>query len=403
MAYADNPAGSGGQPQADHGYAHDLPASAELVIIGGGIMGLWAAVHAERLGIDTLLVDAGRLGHGASGGLLGALMPHMPDKWNDKKQFQFEALLSLEEEIARLEDATGMACGYRRSGRLIPLPKPHLREIALRHSADAEVNWQQGERHFRWDVLDQPLQDGWPDASFTASGLVHDTFAARVSPRALVSTLAAFLRSAKHVRIAEGLEAARVDPSSGRAMFCHGESIAFGRCVIAAGYQSFPLLQAISPPLPRPLGQPVKGQAALLKADVDPALPVIFLNGLYVVAHEDGHVAIGSTSEESFDNAQSTDVRLDDLVERARALVPALVHAPVIERWAGLRPKAVDRDPMVGPHPDHAQVIALTGGFKVSFGLAHALAAAAIGAAISQEIWLPPSFLLESHLAAASR
>ena len=70
-------------------------------------MGLWAAVHAERLGIQTLLVDAGRFGQGASGGLLGALMPHMPDKWSVKKQFQFDALVSLEKEIAALEAATG--------------------------------------------------------------------------------------------------------------------------------------------------------------------------------------------------------------------------------------------------------------------------------------------------------
>ena len=78
-------------------------------------MGLWAAVHAERLGIETLLIDSGRIGGGASGGLLGALMPHMPDKWNAKKQFQFDALLSLETEIAALEAATGLSAGYRRS------------------------------------------------------------------------------------------------------------------------------------------------------------------------------------------------------------------------------------------------------------------------------------------------
>ncbi len=119
-------------------------------------MGLWAAVHAERLGIDTLLVDAGLLGHGASGGLLGALMPHMPDKWNAKKQFQFDALVSLEAEIAALEQQTGLSANYRRSGRLIPLPKPHLREIALGHCRDAEDRWIAGERRFHWQVLDRP-------------------------------------------------------------------------------------------------------------------------------------------------------------------------------------------------------------------------------------------------------
>ena len=39
-----------------------LPSSAALLIVGGGIMGLWAALKADRLGIDTVLVDAGQTG-----------------------------------------------------------------------------------------------------------------------------------------------------------------------------------------------------------------------------------------------------------------------------------------------------------------------------------------------------
>ena len=63
-------------------------------------MGLWAAVKAERMGINALLLEAGRLGDGASGGLLGALKPHIPDRWSDKKQFQYDALVALEKQIA---------------------------------------------------------------------------------------------------------------------------------------------------------------------------------------------------------------------------------------------------------------------------------------------------------------
>ncbi|MBX4955348.1 FAD-binding oxidoreductase [Rhizobium lentis] len=392
MEQADSPAPASGQSSCD------------LLIVGGGIMGLWAAVHAERRGINTILADAGSLGSGASGGLLGALMPHMPDRWSEKKQFQFDALVSLETEIAALEAATGLSAGYNRSGRLIPLPKPHLNRIAHGHFEDAERHWRAGERRFHWHVLDRPNVDGWIEASAGESGFVHDTLAARVAPRSLISALIAFLQRTKYVRIMKNAPVADLDPDRGTAEI-GSETVAFGRCILAAGYQSFPLLQGLTPGLTQPLGQPVKGQAALLKAGVDPALPTIFLDGLYVVAHEAGHAAIGSTSENRFDDPFSTDAQLDALIEAARAIVPALRNAPVVERWAGLRPKAIDRDPMIGRHPDHPRLVALTGGFKVSFGLAHRLAEAAvcIAADTACEFLLPESFAISSHIAVASR
>ncbi|WP_183699347.1 FAD-binding oxidoreductase [Rhizobium sp. BK049] len=392
MEKADSPQPTSGQSSCD------------LLIVGGGIMGLWAAIHAERRGISTVLADAGRLGGGASGGLLGALMPHMPDRWSEKKQFQFDALVSLETEIAALEAETGLSAGYNRSGRLIPLPKPHLNRIARGHSEDSERHWRTGERRFHWNVIDRPPVDGWPDASAGESGFVHDTLAARVAPRSLISALIALLRRAKHVRIMENAVVADLNPDRGTAEI-GGEIITFGRCILAAGHQSFPALQRLTPGLKQPLGQSVKGQAALLKADVDPALPTIFLDGLYVVAHEGGHAAVGSTSENRFDDPLSTDAQLDALIEAARAIVPALRSAPVIERWAGLRPKAIDRDPMIGRHPIYPRLIALTGGFKVSFGLAHRLAEAAVCMAgdTDCEFSLPESFAISSHIAVASR
>lgn len=366
-------------------------------------MGFWAAVHAERLGVEALLVDAGRLGQGASGGLLGALMPHMPDKWSEKKQFQFDALVSLEDEIAVLEAATGLAAGYRRSGRLIPLPKPHLRKIALGHSQDAEAHWHHGERRFHWHVLDAAPVEGWIDPAAGESGFVFDTLAARVAPRAFLAVLAHFLDKAKHVRFAEGLDIQSIDPDKGIAATAEG-AIRFSRCILSAGHHSFPVLDGLTPGRHSPLGQPVKGQAALLKADVDPGLPVIFRDGLYIVPHEGGLVAVGSTSENRFDDPLSTDDQLDKLLAAARTMAPALADAEAVECWAGLRPKAIDRDPMVGAHPDHPRLIALTGGFKVSFGLAHRLAEAAVREAmeIPCSFKLPESFALSNHIMIAS-
>ncbi|MDQ1186715.1 NAD(P)/FAD-dependent oxidoreductase [Agrobacterium larrymoorei] len=376
-----------------------LPSGTSLLIIGGGIMGLWAALKAERLGIDTVLVDAGRLGSGASGGLLGALMPHMPDRWNDKKQFQFDALLTLEDEIARLEAETGLSAGYRRCGRIIPLPKPHLRSIAERHSLEAATNWDQQGQRFHWHVLHAPPVEQWVSASAGEAGFVHDTFAAKVSPRALVAALVARLKAAQHVRLVEGCKVVSLDQQR-VAHFSDGERLSFGHAIVSAGYSSFPLLtQAFGLSAEPALGQAVKGQAALLKARIDPAMPVVFLNGLYIVPHEDATVAIGSTSEDVFADPFSTDEKLDALLSAAREIVPELSRAEVIECWAGLRPKAIGRDPMVGVHPERPEFVALTGGFKVSFGLAHRLADAALCAVQGKDMDVPSSFRSEAHLA----
>lgn len=379
--------------------AQDLPNSIELLIIGGGVMGLWAAVKAERRGIETLLLDAVRPASGASGGLLGALMAHMPDQWNDKKQFQLEALVALESEVAALEAATGLSCGYSRSGRLIPLPKPHLRPLAERRVPAAAENWRVGDRSFSWAVRDTSPDPAWLLPEACACGVIEDTLAARVAPRALTAALVAAIEAGRHVRRVDGLAVHRLLP---RAAECvDGRRIAFGHAIVAAGTGSFDLLTQLGPPLTRPLGSAVKGQAALLEAEIDPGHPVIFLNGLYVVPHEDGRVAIGSTSEDAFDDPLTTDQQLDALLRRATAVSPKLQNARVVERWAGVRPKAIDREPMVGPHPDARQVLALTGGFKVSFGIAHRLADAVLASIGRPGAALPEGFYLSHHLQVA--
>jgi glycine oxidase len=387
-------------PSGDNRLSGPGQSTADILVVGGGVMGLWGAVKAAQAGLSVILVEAATIGAGASGGLMGALFPWMPDRWDAKKQFQFDALVSLPAEIAALEAETGLRAGFRRSGRIIPLPKPHLRTIALRHQADALENWRQGEHRFAWQVGDQPAIAGYIDPAFGAGGYVHDTLAARVAPRALLALLKAWLMARPGVRIIEQARLTGLDPVAGRAEVAGAGTIAFGHAVIAAGVESFPVLEALMPPLPGPLGQGVKGQAALLKADIDPAHPVAFMDGIYIVPHDDGHVAVGSTSENSFAEPFSTDARLDTVIDKARALAPVLASAPVVERWAGLRPKAIGRDPLVGPLPGHSNIIALTGGFKISFGMAHRLAARAVDHASGRATPdMPENFTVAGQLA----
>jgi glycine oxidase len=371
----------------------------DLLIIGGGVMGLWAALKAGKAGLRVVLAERGEVGQGASNGLLGALMPYMPDRWDMKKQFQFDALIRLEDELSGLEAETGLASGYRRSGRIIPLPRPHLRKIALRHEQDALASWRIDGRQFEWRVCDVSPVDNWPSSEGIEGGFVLDTMAAKVSPRGAMGVLRRSIETLPNVALREGCEIGGVDGSAREAVTKAGERIAFGDCIIAAGHQAFPMFKTLSPATEGPLGIPVKGQSALLKAQVDPSHPVIFLDGLYIVPHEDGTVAIGSTSEDNFDAPFSTDEQLESLIERAGDLIPALAGAPVVERWAGLRPKPLKRDPMIGPHPDFPHLHALAGGFKITYGIAHFCADHALGNILGAPLeGLPESFKFASHL-----
>lgn len=391
MAYADSRAKAAGQPAVD------------LLVVGGGVMGLWTALFAARDGFSVRLVEKRTIGAGASGGVLGALMPHLPDRWNSKKAFQFDALVSLEAEIATLEAETGLSVGYRRSGRLIPLPKPHNRDLALGQARDALAVWKTPDRSFAFEVLGAAPLTGWPGEEAMAHGLVYDHLAARLAPRRLLDALRTALDRHPNVAITEGVGFEAVDPVAGIARLDDGSDVAFGTCVLAAGVETFSLLAAVNPPFARPTGTGVKGQAALLKAAIEPTLPVIFADGLYIVPHEDGLVAVGSTSENSFAEPTTTDDLLDALIDKARRMAPVLIDAPVVERWAGVRPKAIGREPMVGRHPDHANVSLMTGGFKISFGIAHKLAREVLNEIKGGSLGVPPSFTVQAHLQEAGR
>lgn len=391
MVQADNRGKAAGQPAVD------------LLVVGGGVMGLWTAFYAARDRFSVYLAERQTIGAGASGGVLGALMPHLPDRWNAKKAFQFDALVALEAEIATLEAETGLSAGYRRSGRLIPLAKPHNRDIAHGHARDALSVWQTPERAFAFEVLDAAPVSGWPAGEAMAHGVARDHLAARLAPRGLLAVLRAALERLPNVTIREGGGLASLDPAAGHARFDDGKSLTFGQCVLSAGVETFSLLAPLGPRLAKPAGMPVKGQAAVLEASVDPALPVIFADGLYIVPHEHGRVAIGSTSENNFADPFGTDDLLDTLITKARQMAPVLADAPVVERWAGLRPKAIGREPMVGRHPDYENISLMTGGFKVSFGMAHALARQVLNEIKGGTLDVPPSFTVPAHFEEAGR
>lgn len=359
----------------------------DLIIIGGGIVGLWSAYFAAKRGIKTVLVEEHGIAAGASGGLLGALMPHTPDRWNAKKQFQFDALTQLPSLVDELEDRTGQQVGYRRVGRLAPLLKEHhVKDVAAR-TAGAQQFWRTDAGHFEMEHLDAGPAAHWPTADAMPFGVAADNLSARLSPRKLIMALAGALHGSIDMRF--GTRAAFLGERQvtlGDGSVVHGDKI-----LVSAGLASFDMLRPYAPTIS---GRGVKGQAAILGTQLDPNLPIIYADGTYLIVHDDGTTAVGSTSERVFSAGRETDHLLDEVIDKARALSPLIKDAPVIERWAGVRPQAQGRDPLVGALPEKDWLYVATGGFKISFGIAHLMAQSVLGGVCADQTApeIPDSF-----------
>ncbi|MEM1341314.1 MAG: FAD-dependent oxidoreductase, partial [Pseudomonadota bacterium] len=348
-------------------------AMARVTVFGAGIFGLSVAwAHAQR-GAEVEVVDLSGPASGASGGIVGALAPHVPENWNDKKAFQFESLDRGEAFWSRIEEVSRRSTGYARLGRIQPLNE-ESEALAKARTRSAETFW---EGRYTWRIEDAaPYSDRLPEGT---AKVIFDNLTARIHPRRATLALAQALRELG-VRI--------VDKPKQTPEF---EVWATG----AAG------LAALSAELDQPMGNAVKGQAALLGCDLG-ASPQIFVNGLHIIPHDDGTVAVGSTSERDFEDATGTDAQLDEVITRARALCPALRDAPVLERWAALRPRAKSRAPMLGPHPHRSHVFIANGGFKIGFGMAPQVGEVMADLILEGRDRIPGSFRVDANLRKAT-
>jgi glycine oxidase len=338
-------------------------ARVDLTIHGAGIFGLSIAHACAARGARVRVIDPHGIGAGASGGIVGALAPHVPEQWNAKKAFQLESLLMAEGWWTTVARIGGTDPGYARTGRLQPLPDARAVDAARARGAEAATLWQ---GRATWAVV--PATGApWETASPTGL-LIHDTLTARIHPRLALAALVAAIR-------AQGGEFAM-----------DGEDQ--GQIIHATGTHG---LTALSDHLGRNVGGAVKGQALSLRFDAA-TLPQLFTCGLHIVPHADGTVAIGSTSENHWDDPTRTDAQLDALHATAITATPALKDAPIIGRWAALRPRAKSRAPVLGQWPDRPGHFIANGGFKIGFGMAPHIAEVMADLVLNRTDTIPDAF-----------
>ena len=337
---------------------------ADLTIMGAGIFGLALAYSCARRGAQVRVIEKRHPGAGSSGGLVGALAPHVPENWNAKKALQFDALRMAEGFWTEVAAQSGRDPGYARLGRVQPVAQDKL-DLAQARAESARDLWQ---GFATWQVLRRKDAPGLA-LSDAVNWVVFDTLSARLHPRKAGAALVAALDQAG-VNIEQG------------------DIPQDGPVIWATGHEG---LADLSRDLGRTMGTGVKGQSVAL-ALACPDAPQIFADGLHIVPHAEGSVAIGSTSERDFDDPDSTDAQCDDLLAKARAICPALRDAPEIARWAGVRPRAHTRAPLLGPWPGRDGHFVFNGGFKIGFAMAPALAAMMADLLLDGQDRIPDAF-----------
>lgn len=316
-------------------------ARADVTVRGGGIFGLSVAWACLRRGARVRLVEAARIGAGASGGVVGALSPFAPGRWDEVKAFQLEALELAPAWWGEVAAVSGLATGYGRVGRLQPLADEAALAAARATGEAAERHWGPG----MWRLV-RATGAAWEPVS-PSGWLAEDRLSARVHPRLAGAALAAAFQA-----------------MGGEVVL--GEAEDEGAVVWATGAAG---LAALSADLGREVGRGVKGQAVRLAFEAGAGAPQLYAGGLHLVAHVDGSVAVGSTSETEW-AGEGPDALAEGLVARAVAAVPALAGAAVVERWAGIRPRSRSRAPMMGAWPGRPGHWVANGGFKIGFGVA---------------------------------
>lgn len=327
----------------------DHIAAADVVVIGGGAIGLSIAWRAGERGMRVVVLERGHAGGGTSHYAAGMLAPIAEVTPGEEPLLDLglRSARRYPRFIAELCATAGVAdVGYTRCGTM----------LVARDADEAEALERELELRVRLGLRVERLRPS--EARRREPGLtpalrlaldVPDDHA--VDPRALTPALAAAVR-ATGGEVRERCAAASLELAGGAV---HGVTLEDGgevraqQVVIAAGVWSGEL-RGVPAQAQVPV-RPVKGQIMRLHDPAGPGLVarVIRMGPSYITPRGDGRYVIGATSEERGFDTTVTAGAAFELLRDAGELVPGVSELVLDEFAAGLRPGTPDNLPAIGP------------------------------------------------------
>jgi glycine oxidase len=383
----------------------------DVVVVGGGVIGLSCAWRLARDGARVAVLERGEPGGGATHVAAGMLAPVGELSFGEPEllELTLAAACLYPEFVAELESATGQSSGYERLGALhVALDRDEaagLRRVhELQRSLELEAEWLPPRR----------CRDLEPGLTPSFHGGVFAAGEAAVDPRALTGALLAAC-AAEGVDVHTGTEV--VDGvfdgerlTGVRTAKGHydthtvsnrpfDEEIAAETVVLAAGAWSG--AADWLPEHARPPVRPVKGQVVQLRARALPGAEaaepatrhILASERVYLVPRADGRLVIGATVEEMGFDTAVTAGGVHELLREAYRLLPDVAEMELLGATAGLRPGTPDNLPLVGPGAIDGLILA-TGHYRNGILLAP-LAAQTVAALLAEAPALNrrPSFI----------
>ncbi len=339
-------------------------ANPDVLIIGGGVIGLTVARELTRRKHTVLVLTRDAPGAGASATAAGMLETYYPAP-------QPPALASLSAHSRSLYPAwarelhaeTGYDIELNESGTLALAKNPE--ELAeLSTQAAALPGSHLLTREADWLRLEPYLAPG-------LAGALELPDDHHVNPRRLCKALLLSLERLG-VRVMRGITVTNYLVNGQRVEGVQTDAGAFrARWTVNAAGAWAGALASLALKLPV---RPVKGQLLVMEAATIPARVLLSGRTYLVPRPRDGHILIGATVEEVGYDVRPTAEAIHDLLAEGFTLYPPLKDARFLEARVGLRPGTPDGLPILGPTPWDGLLLA-TGHFRKGILLAPATAA----------------------------
>ena len=356
------------------------PTRTDVVVVGGGVIGLTIAWRTAQRGLSVTVVDP-EPARGATWAAAGMLAP-VGEVWYGE-----ESLLALNLRsaaaypgfVAELEAAAGREVGYRTTGTLLVARNGDDNAVL-----DELYRFQQQLGLSVRRLRSRECRAAEPALAPSLRGGILVEGDHQVDNRALVEAL---VSACERAGVGFVAERAGIAESGGVATGVRTErgEIGAGTVVLAAGCWSAAV--AGLPPEARVPVRPVKGQLLHLRGPADRRLLTMTVQGseVYLVPRADGRLVVGATVEELGFDTTVTAGAVGDLLRAARELVPGVAELELTEVAVGLRPGSPDNAPLLGRSALEGLVVA-TGHYRNGILLAPVTGAAIAEVVVSGEV-----------------